>query len=333
MLREFAGPPPPRYGRHVADPLSSDAFYESARDFAQRALQAHHAREFRRVALEAGTALEHLAKACLAKRSPALLIELKGEGNFRSLLGLLGIPHGRPLAQLRTVSLRDALARMKTFVRSGASDDDLRALVDMRDGTVHSALDDEVEQRLLVAFAMQANTFLWDLGRPEKEFWGTYYPLVDTLQEYVSDRISHDVEVKIAAARADFRQRYGEGPAEILEVVRRLAGSRVRDDDQEPCPCPACESAGMATGDHDVEREPEWDADRPLNVFGTVWFSPSGFECSVCGLRLGSVAELAAAGVPARWEIENADPLKYDTPVDDDSAYEVWRESRHEREE
>src|ERR1700732_1306329 len=108
-----------RYRRHVADPLSPGAFFESARDFAQRALQAHYAREFRRVALEAGTALEHLAKACLSRRSPALLIELRrGEGNFGSLLRLLEIPGGAPLREVRTVSLRDALTRVKTFVKS-----------------------------------------------------------------------------------------------------------------------------------------------------------------------------------------------------------------------
>jgi hypothetical protein len=59
----------------MADPLSAGAFLETARDFAQRALQAHYDREFHRMAVEAGTALEHLAKACLSNRSPALLID------------------------------------------------------------------------------------------------------------------------------------------------------------------------------------------------------------------------------------------------------------------
>jgi len=42
-------------------------------------LQAHHARDYRRVALDAGTALEHLLKACLAARvhvHPRLLDDL-----------------------------------------------------------------------------------------------------------------------------------------------------------------------------------------------------------------------------------------------------------------
>jgi len=115
----------------VADPLSPGAFYESARDFAQRALQAHHAREFHRVALEAGTALEHLAKACLSRRSPALLVELgRGERSFGSLLWLLQIPAGAPVREVRTVGLRDTLTRVKTFVKSDAPEANLTALVE-----------------------------------------------------------------------------------------------------------------------------------------------------------------------------------------------------------
>jgi hypothetical protein len=50
----------------MPDLFSSGAFYESARDCALSALEAHHASKNRRVALDAGTALEHLAKAYLA---------------------------------------------------------------------------------------------------------------------------------------------------------------------------------------------------------------------------------------------------------------------------
>jgi hypothetical protein len=163
----------------VTDPLSPGAFYESARDFAQRALQAHHTRDFRRVALEAGTALEHLAKACLSRRSPALLVELRrGEGSFESLLRLLEIPGGVRLQDVRTVSLRDALHRVGKLVKSDVPEKTLMALADMRDGTAHAALDDEVEQLLLVGFVQHADALLADLGEHRDDFWATYCPLV-----------------------------------------------------------------------------------------------------------------------------------------------------------
>ena len=74
-------------------------FCDNATEFAQSALDAPHALRFRRVAVDAGTSLEHLAKASLAKRSPALLTELRSEHNFASLLVLLGISGGKPPRQ------------------------------------------------------------------------------------------------------------------------------------------------------------------------------------------------------------------------------------------
>ena len=53
----------------------------------------------------------------------------------------------QPLRQVRTVSLRHALQRVKFFVVSAASEIDLQMLVDLRDGTVHAAMNDEVEER------------------------------------------------------------------------------------------------------------------------------------------------------------------------------------------
>jgi hypothetical protein len=145
-------------------PLTVDGFIESAREFAFEALDAYIARRFRRVALDAGTALEHLAKACLASRSPALLTELRNEGNFVSLLGLLGMARGTGPTYLRTVSLRDALARVRKLVTSTASVADLEMLVDMRDGTVHAARNDELEERLVVTFVQHCDVLLADLG-------------------------------------------------------------------------------------------------------------------------------------------------------------------------
>jgi hypothetical protein len=76
-------PGSPRYGRLVTALLSPEAFYDSARGFAATALQAHHTRDYGRVTADAGTALEHLAKACLAKRSAVLLCGLRGRAQFR----------------------------------------------------------------------------------------------------------------------------------------------------------------------------------------------------------------------------------------------------------
>src|SRR5262249_28270246 len=233
-----------RYGHQVTVGLTAEAFYESARDFAATALQAHHETEYRRVTLNAGTALEHLLKACLASRSPALLTEFKNEANFFSLLRLLDMPAGRPPGQVRTVSLRDALTRVKTFVTtSSASEDDLLTLVGMRDGTVHAALDDEVEERLVVAFVHHTDALLADLRRDRAVFWGGQLSVVDALLAEAGSKVAHDVAVKLAAARAYFAERYGKELAELVDSIRELEPLGYRDD-QVPAGCPACESLG-----------------------------------------------------------------------------------------
>lgn len=92
----------------------------------------------------------------------------------------------------------------------------LRTLVDTRDGTVHAALDEEVEQRLLVAFVKHADALLADLGRDRAEFWGGQLAVVDALLAKAGNKVTRDLAVKLAAARAYFAERYGKEIAELL---------------------------------------------------------------------------------------------------------------------
>jgi hypothetical protein len=283
------------------------------------------------VTLDAGTALEHLMKAALAERSPALLVDLRGEANFRSLLRLLDIPDGRQGGRLRTVGLRDALERVRFFVpASSASEVDLKTLIDMRDGTVHAALGDEVEERLLVAFVQFADALLADLGRDRSTFWGwEFLPVVDALLADASDKIAHGVAIKLASAHANFRRRFGHEPAGVLELVRQLSEPQVEEvwqlPAERPADCPACRSVGTATGYYDVEWAPDAEDGRAADPTGVVWFLPASFACAVCGLRLRS-AELPAAGMAARWELEGLDPAEYEGPDDSGESDDVYGE-------
>jgi hypothetical protein len=317
----------------MAGSFTPEALCNSAMEFAQSALDAHHAHRFRRVAVDAGTALEHLAKASLAKRSPALLTELRSEGNFASLLVLLGIKGGRPPRRLRTVGLRDALTRARVFVPSQASDDDLQVLGDMRDGTVHAGQGDEVEERLVVAFVRQADAFLEDLKRDRGEFWAGQVGVVDALLAEATDKTARKVAVRIAGARAEFERRYGDGPAEVLNLVRQMAASSRLDEATERIQCPACESPGVSIGEHEVEWDSAPGEDRRFRPpRGKVWFDAFTFECSVCGLVLEDDAELVAAGMGVRRLLPDADPSDYDPGFDAELLYEIFRREREERE-
>src|ERR1700747_2899783 len=102
----------------MASSPTVDDFYRTACEFARSSLDAHVRQKHHLVALYAGTSLEHLAKACLAKRSPALITELRNEDSFRSLLLLVGVTAVSTSPKLRTVGLRGALQRARFLVTS-----------------------------------------------------------------------------------------------------------------------------------------------------------------------------------------------------------------------
>ena len=168
----------------MADPFSCDAFYASAREFALSALEAHHSGNHRRVPIDAGTAVEHLAKACLARRSPALLVELRRDSSFDSLIALLRIEGAGGPGSIRTVGLSEALSRIGRFVKSKVSKGDLQTLIDLRNGIVHAAEDAEVEERILTAFVQQADSLLTDFGGGREDFWDGQLAVVNALSVF-----------------------------------------------------------------------------------------------------------------------------------------------------
>lgn len=311
----------------MAPPLTADGFYESAREFAHLALAAHHENKHRQVAVNAATALEHLAKACLANRSPALLVELRN-GDFGSLVRLLDLPTTKSTKQLRTASLREALERVKTWVTSSADDEDLKTLVGLRDGTVHAALDDEVEEQLLAAFATHADALLADLNRGRDTFWADQLAVVDALLAEATDKVSRRVAVKLAAAKASFDAKYAHLPLDVVEMLRNVA-TGIPDDDQQTIVCPVCETSATADGAFEIATgEASWEDDVP-SVDAWVEFTATSLVCRMCGLRLDSMREFIAANVTVTWEVPGADPRDYD-PFDDfdpDTEYDARHDS------
>jgi hypothetical protein len=313
----------------MADPFSPDAFCGSAREFALSALQAHHAGNHRRVPLDAGTALEHLAKACLARRSPALLAEMKNESSIYSLIGLLRIEGASGPAKIRTVGLSSALARAGLFVRSKAVKDDLQILIDMRNGIVHAAEETEVEERILAAFAQQADALLTDLGQDRDDFWRGQLPVVDVLLKDASDKLAHRVRVRLAAAAAMFKSRTATEGEAVISMLRTVSNSVTLTDGQQLHICPVCHSFGIAAGGYStVWGVPAWDKETgEVTNDGHVWFTAQTFRCRVCGLRLDSEAEIDAAGIGTAWQIEGAELHDYESEHYGDH----WREEEDDR--
>jgi hypothetical protein len=69
----------------------------------------------------------------------------------------------------------------------------------MRYGTVHAASDEEVEERLVVAFIQYAEALLEDLDRRREWLWGGQVEVVDALLASSTDKTIRRVKIKLAA--------------------------------------------------------------------------------------------------------------------------------------
>jgi hypothetical protein len=190
---------------------------------------------------------------------------------------------------------------MRFFVASTANWEDLMSLADMRDGTVHAAADDEVAMKLVVAFVQHANSLVADLHRDQDQFWGSRLSVVNALLTRARDRVTYIVQVKMAAARVNFRQ-YRQ-PL-VLQAVRQSVIAQPLGDSQAFAKCPVCSSLGIATGFCDAAIGPWHDpSNKPLDPSVEVEFTAESFACSVCGLRLTSSPEIEAAGMQRSWRV------------------------------
>src|SRR5262249_19411670 len=157
--------------------------------------------------------------------------------------------------------LWDALTRVRLFVASNASPDDLRTLVDMRDGVVHAAQEAELEARIMTAFVQHADALLTDLGRDRADFWAEQLGVVDALLADATDKVAPRVAIRLAHAEARYAHEYGSMAPTVARIVRaaREVTSAALASDQAVMRCPVCESHGIAIGDFDVEfGDPDW---------------------------------------------------------------------------
>lgn len=297
-----------------------DELYDSSVSFAAGAMSAHASGSHRRLAVDAVTALEHLMKACLLRRSPVLLVDLGRDGNWGSLRVLAGLP-GPSFGFLRTIGIQEALKRTDTFFTSSASRVDLKLLFDLRNGVVHTGFDEAVEERLLVAFVKQAEACLSDLGKDRAAFWGGQLDVVDALIADSTDKALQRVQIKLAAAKARFAEKFAESAPELLTAVRLVFP--VDAELEETHECPSCQSIGLGTGPHHVEDSYEMDDDGVIQGGAWVVFRPDSFACRVCGLRLTSADEIRLADMDSEWE----SPLDVQDVLGDiaDDLYDDYR--------
>ena len=269
---------------------------ESASKFARSTIDAYGIPENDRVFFMAGVSLEHLLKACLASRHPALILDLKQKDSWSSLHSILTNQQTQ-VKKFRTISLFEALERVKNLITSNANFQDLVNLIDLRNGAVHLGVSQPVEERVLIAFLRQINVCLSDLKISDVDFWQSHLSIVNALLSGETNRVKKDVARKLSQSKLRYEQKTQGWMPEMKELASRKLMLPLFG--MEPYTCVVCNSDGQAYGDHDIQYEVASESeDTGEFIIRDVWveFTPGSFKCSSCGLHLSSGEELLEAG-------------------------------------
>jgi hypothetical protein len=299
--------------------IDQQQLLESARDFADRALNAYLEDDTRVILANAAFSLEHLCKAYLYGLHPALLVELRN-GQLDSLLHLVG--HGnRANKSLRTISGREALKRVEDVLPNlKVPKKSLDKLIDVRDGMVHVGfMSSSGIDELLTAFLQVSDELHNELGSERESRWGEHTDLVEALITRAQSQIEKETHRRIAVARARLA-RLAEIPVSDLvsDVAARAAEADASSDIQKAVYCVACgyptpqvparmwmERAAAGTDEPELVpvffEDPEFRGSRADN---SIWLICERFKCPECKLELSS-EQLEPAGLPQkiRWGV------------------------------
>jgi hypothetical protein len=258
--------------------------------------------------VNAGVALEQLAKAYLASLDRTLV----AEGDFDSLLHASGHSRHahRPPQRMRSISMKEALDRCGQLLPGIMQlDDDLQLLREVRNGVAHLGLASERADDLLVPFLQASELLLAELDESDWVYFGNKKRWVDeTLARDRKDR-ERDVNLKIGQAKKTFSRRYQSmDHAWKDEVLKMRVLSYGADGLQTHLRrCPACGTDGLVSGtvspDYDVEVETKHGETTLHPSLASVDFFADRFECKACGLSLRGRGEIEAAGMRASWEL------------------------------
>ncbi|MEV5472953.1 hypothetical protein AB0L66_11425 [Streptomyces sp. NPDC052207] len=264
------------------DSLSFESLFEGAKRAASKAMNDHAHGEYDEFALHAGVAIERLAKAALVKMNPLYVAG-----------GKLHIPSPDKV-KIYTISALEALARLQSF-GVGKVDNDLKLLIELRNGTVHTAGGDEAKTHI-PTLAKAITAILEHLGISEHDFWDRWTSAINMAVNEQRTEIERLVEIRIRQARHVFEDRFKGLPpgakeramatpnpalSDWIEAVEIRAGG-VPIFKTSGGDCPACGGRGILTFE-------------PTEQTATnTHYSADGFACSMCTFAVVGPEEMAA---------------------------------------
>jgi hypothetical protein len=262
-------------------------------NYAFIAMQAYLRADADLFGLHAGVAAERLAKACLARRSPALLVELQAN-SFSSLAMLLGLSvverPGRR-SKVRTVGLQTAFDRLHALgVQVDVSRDSLENFIEARNWSTHGGLGGFELQETAADFVKIVDSLLVDLNFDRYSFWHVHLAAADSLKDGAEQRHRERVAKLLSAAAARFEALSEAEQSERQEMAAVLMFAETKHSRFQ---CPACGNLGVLSGEYRTARSEE----RPDAGIEWVLLEVDEFSCHCCALRLKGRADIYAGSV------------------------------------
>ncbi|MEV6436329.1 hypothetical protein [Streptomyces anulatus] len=284
--------------------LSFESLLEGAKKACHKAMDDHGRGEYDEFALHGGVAIERLAKAVLVSKNPIYLLEMRN-GNSEMLLYLGGHFEMSP-NKVRTVGAKDAIKRLRAMGLL-PPDEQLDLLIELRNGTAHTTIDDQAKA-LLPTLADNVAALLKSIGLASSQFWGRWSSVMHIAVDKQRNEVERDVELRIRQARHRLNDRFAglpEGtqlraltePSTALPPFDLSHFSQPTEDDRwyvlATVDCPAC------TGGAVLQLFPE--AGSGFQLVGEAppnrHLLPNALHCPLCHLWLGRPAEVKAAGL------------------------------------
>ncbi|MGW7128859.1 hypothetical protein ACWGIA_11065 [Streptomyces bobili] len=295
----------------MEDSLSFETLLCGARDFAWSALEASSRRQEEVFLLHAGVSIERLAKATLIRKSPFLLMELKGKDD--TLFHLTGV---REAAKLRTIGAGQAIGRLRDMAVLPQRDPDLDELIELRNGVAHLLASADETFDGLTVLCRVTDQLLGHLDHDQESYWRSWSPLVSITLSDAHEKVEREIARRIEQARHLLKKRFAGLPSETLENYAAVTRSQVPYGLQVskthgpkvfiPWKCPACtHPAVIVAGPPVLVRQGEAGDSQPESL-----------TCFVCQFTLKSY-EMEAAGVPPHLPLVDDDGARLLTDVEE----------------
>ncbi len=312
----------------AADP-SRAALVASASRWMGRALAGWIDDDAETVGLLAPIAVEHLGKAVLWSRNPALLVPLVSNAEQSLLILAAGPTIANP--KLRTIGLGVLLDRLERSIGTfPLSTHEKKRLTDTRNGSVHVGAKGQSAHVLRDALRL-CSVLLEDIGTDPRDFFGDQYSTVTGILDARRTELESRVFAKEARALrrvTDLETQLGRTAfaevAALLEAEAKDAFDSVILEAAIDHPCPICKRTGRLGGFLDAEGDVEWDVEKvgdtyePYAVgFWRLHFTPMVFGCNVCKFSVDRHDELATAKLPAEAYEIVPDDLDDDFDLDE----------------